>query len=75
MDAAETMQVCAESNIGLKREENEDSNLIVDHGMNDFDFRYYGRIYAVADGLRGHAGGKIASEKAYQGLIELLQRQ
>jgi len=70
MDIAETIQVCVKSDIGLTREENEDTYLIVDHRAKDVDIQYYGRMYAIADGLGGHAGGKIASEMACQGLVE-----
>lgn len=70
MDDANIIHACAKSDIGLKREENEDSHLIVDHRTNDVDIKYYGRMYAVADGLGGHAGGKIASGLACQGLLD-----
>lgn len=63
-------QVCVESDIGLKREKNEDTYLIVDHNTKDIDVQYYGTMYAVADGLGGHSGGEIASKMACQGLFE-----
>ena len=70
MEIADTVQVCAKSDTGRVRKENEDTYLIVDHKTNDFDFQYYGRMYAIADGMGGHAGGKIASKMVCQGLLE-----
>ncbi len=70
MEVTRNAQVCMESDIGLKREQNEDTYLIVDHNTKDVDIQYYGTMYAVADGMGGHTGGEIASKMACQGLLE-----
>lgn len=70
MDVDNIVQTCAASDIGLKRKENEDTYLIVADSTNKFDVQYHGRMYAIADGMGGHAGGKIASEMACKGLID-----
>jgi protein phosphatase len=70
MEATRNARVCVESDIGLKREQNEDTYLIVDHKIKDVDVQYYGTMYAVADGMGGHTGGEIASKMACQGLVE-----
>lgn len=70
MEGAGNVKVCVESDLGLKREQNEDTYLIVDHNTQDVDIQYYGTMYAVADGMGGHAGGDIASKMACQGLLE-----
>ncbi len=70
MEATRNAQVCVESDIGLKREQNEDTYLIVDHKTKDVDVQCYGTMYAVADGMGGHTGGEIASKMACQGLVE-----
>jgi serine/threonine protein phosphatase PrpC len=70
MEVTRNAQVCMESDIGLKREQNEDTYLIVDLNTKDVDIQYYGTMYAVADGMGGHAGGEIASKMACQGLLE-----
>ena len=63
-------QVCMKSDIGLKREQNQDTYLIVDHSTKGIDVQYYGTMYAIADGMGGYTGGEIASKMACQGLIE-----
>jgi serine/threonine protein phosphatase PrpC len=70
MEVSRNAQVCIESDIGLKREQNEDSYLIVDHNSKDVDIQNHGTMYAVADGMGGHTGGEIASKMACQGLLE-----
>lgn len=70
MEVARTAQICMESDIGLKREQNQDTYLIVDHSTKGVDVQYYGTMYAVADGMGGYLGGEIASKMACQGLIE-----
>ncbi|MGB6011397.1 MAG: protein phosphatase 2C domain-containing protein [Desulfobacterales bacterium] len=70
MEVTGNAQVCIESDIGLNREQNEDTYLIVDHNTKDVDIQYHGTMYAVADGMGGYAGGEIASKMACQGLLE-----
>lgn len=63
-------QVCAETDIGLKREQNEDSYLIINGKTQNVDIQNYGMMFAVADGMGGHAGGEIASKMACQGMAD-----
>ncbi len=65
---AEKILVCIKTDIGLKREKNEDSFLVVDRPDQGRDIQRYGRMYVVADGMGGHAGGEIASKMACQGM-------
>ncbi len=60
----EKNQVCTQSDIGLKRNKNEDSFLVVDHSSPGQDIQRHGRLYMVADGMGGHPGGEIASQIA-----------
>ena len=70
MDITMNAQVCAETNIGLKREQNEDNYLIINRETKDVDIKSYGMMFAVADGMGGHAGGEIASKMACRGMTE-----
>ncbi len=58
------------TDIGLFRENNEDSYLIVDPGNEAYDFSHSGLLFAVADGMGGHAAGEVASKMACEGLLE-----
>ncbi len=62
--------VCYKTDIGLVREKNEDSFLVVDGSSDKFDTSTYGYLFAVADGLGGHSGGEVASKMACDGLLE-----
>lgn len=62
------MRVCAKTDIGIKREKNEDSFLIIDDQNESFDINHFGRMYALADGMGGHAGGEVASKMACEGM-------
>lgn len=66
----ENIAVCHKTDIGLKRKKNEDSYLIVDHREKSYDTRDQGVIFAVADGMGGHAAGEVASKMACKGLLE-----
>ena len=66
----EKVQVCTQSDIGLKREKNEDSFLVVDHPGPGQDIQRYGRMYVIADGMGGHPGGEIASKIACQEMTQ-----
>jgi serine/threonine protein phosphatase PrpC len=70
MDVAHKAKVCKHSDIGTKREKNEDTFLIVDRNTKDVDTQYCGAMYAIADGMGGHSGGEMASKMACQGLLE-----
>ena len=58
------IQIGAGTDLGLLRDNNEDSYLIVDAPAPDCDTLRYGRLYVVADGMGGHAAGEVASRKA-----------
>jgi protein phosphatase len=70
MDITMNVKVCAETDIGLKRDQNEDRYLIISRKTKDVDIQNYGMMFAIADGMGGHAGGEIASKMACQGLID-----
>lgn len=70
MDITTNAQVCAETDIGLKREQNEDCYLIINRKTKDVDIQNNGMMFAVADGMGGHAGGEIASKMACQGMAD-----
>jgi len=72
MEFPRNAQVCMESDIGLKREQNEDTYLIVDHNSKDFDIQHYGTMYAIADGMGGLTGGKIASKMGAKDNVTVL---
>ena len=54
-----------QSDIGLKREMNEDAFILCNER----------RLYVVCDGMGGHAAGEIASSKAATIVGELLSQQ
>ncbi len=61
---------CVQTDVGLKRATNEDSyQLVYDNGAG-YDVDTFGRMFAVADGMGGHAGGEVASRAACEGLLE-----
>ena len=60
----------AKSDIGLKRTVNENSFLLPDSALLTFDSDCRGVLFAVADGLGGHAGGEIASQMACDLLVD-----
>jgi serine/threonine protein phosphatase PrpC len=70
MDITMNAQVCTKTDIGLKREKNEDSFLVVDRPDQRWDIQRHGRMYVVADGMGGHAGGEIASKMACRGMAD-----
>jgi protein phosphatase len=58
------IEVWAKTDVGLKRESNEDSILI------DRDLK----LYCVADGMGGHAGGEVASKLAVSTAQEMFKK-
>lgn len=58
------------TDIGLFRENNEDRFLIIDPGNEAYDVSHSGLLFAVADGMGGHAAGEVASKMACEGLLE-----
>jgi protein phosphatase len=70
MDMIQKVKVCAKTDIGFKRENNEDRYLILDHESEFFNIKHYGRLYALADGMGGHAGGEVASKMACKGMTD-----
>lgn len=70
MELLENIKVCAKTDFGLNRKNNEDSYLIVDHTKKGYDTLSRGMIFAVADGMSGHAGGAKASHMACEVLLD-----
>jgi len=70
MDITKNAQVCAKTDVGLKREQNEDCYLIINRETKDIDIQNHGMMFAIADGMGGHAGGEIASKMACQGMAD-----
>jgi len=60
---------------GLKRENNEDSFLIVEKNQENCDTITMGSLFAVADGMGGHAAGETASKMACKGLMVYYQNK
>lgn len=61
-------QIAGLTDVGLKRDHNEDNLLLVEAGMTDST--PYG-LYVVADGLGGHQGGEIASKLSVDTIQEM----
>ena len=64
--------ICGKTDIGLKRKNNEDTYLIVTKNKN---VQEYGMLFAVADGMGGHAHGEVASKMACEGLAEYYNKE
>ncbi|MBW1923469.1 MAG: serine/threonine-protein phosphatase [Deltaproteobacteria bacterium] len=62
---------CVKSHRGLKRSQNEDSHVVLTRIWNtDNLVADAGSLFAVADGISGKTGGRIASKMAIEGLRE-----
>jgi len=70
MNFYSAIKSCGKTDIGLFRKNNEDSYLIVDPGNEAYDVSHSGLLFAVADGMGGHAAGEVASKMACEGLLE-----
>jgi len=68
MQPGYTLQVCAQTDIGLKRKCNEDSYFISDRNLAQIGIDNKHAVFAVADGMGGHAGGDVASQMAVREL-------
>ncbi len=68
MNSFKRIESCSKTDIGLVREKNEDSLLVICDSSNSFDTAVHGYMFAVADGLGGHTGGEVASKMACEGL-------
>lgn len=62
-------ETCVKSDIGLWRPNNEDRFLVIDDTSNDFDIHGLGKMFAIADGMGGHAAGEVASKMACEGML------
>ncbi|MCB2141112.1 Stp1/IreP family PP2C-type Ser/Thr phosphatase [bacterium] len=72
MRSHNNITICVKTDIGLRRKNNEDAYLIVTNGQNVQD---YGMLFAVADGMGGHAYGEVASKMACEGLAEYYKKK
>ncbi len=63
------IDVCVETDVGLKRTRNEDSYQLVYDRREGYDIDSFGMLFAIADGMGGHAAGQVASRTACKGLL------
>jgi len=70
--AATDLSVSASAlcDLGLGRENNEDSVVVMERDLSDEQGRQYVGLFAVADGMGGHEAGEVASTIAVETLAE-----
>lgn len=61
----QSVQSAVETDIGLRRKNNEDSSCAY-HCQDEAEFRRNGHLFIVADGMGGHAVGELASRLAVE---------
>lgn len=61
----QSVQSAIETDIGLRRKNNEDSSCAY-HCQDEAEFRRNGHLFVVADGMGGHAVGELASRLAVE---------
>lgn len=62
------MKMSCSTDIGIVREENQDSVFV--HAFDD-----YSGVFIVADGMGGYEGGKLASSKAVETIFDVIQKK
>lgn len=70
MKTTPDIRACVKTDVGLKRNNNEDAHQLVYREGAGYDIDTFGRMFAVADGMGGHAGGEVASRVACEVLLE-----
>jgi len=70
----ENVRYFVKSDIGLRRDNNEDHFLIVDPSCNLYNQKQSGIAFVIADGLGGHVAGEIASRTACEEVISAYYR-
>ncbi|MEE4603829.1 MAG: protein phosphatase 2C domain-containing protein [Desulfobacteraceae bacterium] len=74
MEDNQQIRYATVSDIGLKRTKNEDAYIIEENDDNSRQLDYGGMLFAVADGIGGHACGEVASMMACRGMSGFLDK-
>jgi len=75
LDIYRSIKACCKTDVGVKRADNEDNYLIVDSSNKEYDILSRGMMFAVTDGMGGHAGGAKASLMACEGLLDYYRQK
>lgn len=70
MELLENIRVAARTEAGISHRNNEDSYILVHRNQKGCDIRTHGMMFAVADGMGGHAIGHVASRMACRALLD-----